>query len=182
MPEVNEVLAIATGRSKKRTKRFLEQNQQIALLELLVGKSGKGPRVPGAGLTGRWPELALIYAVPNGYYKSPGAAGRAKAEGLLKSVPDLVLPVARYPWHGLYLEGKFGNRPLREDQEAYVTSLVAQGYAALPWHTVQEGLDIVIRYLARPHWPEITEDARADALRWLQQPILSSDDIRGLAP
>lgn len=184
MSEVNEVLAIATGRSKKRSHRFLEQNQQIALLELLVGKSGKGPRVPGAGLTGRWPELALIYAVPNGYYKSPGAAGRAKAEGLLKSVPDLCLPVARFPFHGLYLEGKFGNRPLRDDQREYIDALISEGYAAVEWRDVQQGLDIILRYLAMPRYHEVTQlepgPLRFEALRHLQQPILSSHEVKEL--
>ena len=163
-------LEIATGAAKTR-KRFPEQDAQVALLEVLVGKCGKGPRVPGAGLTGKWPELGLIYAVPNGYAKSAGAAGRAKAEGLLPAVPDLVLPVARFPFHGLYLEGKVLGKYPDKLQREYMAALVEQGYAALVFRGVQEGVDGVLRYLARAPWTEPHANAVAEALQRLGVPI-----------
>ena len=181
----NEILDIALGRkTARRRKSFPEQDAQIALLELLIGPSGKGPRVPGAGLTGKWPELGLIYAVPNGYAKSPGAAGRAKAEGLLADVPDLVLPVARVPFYGLYLEGKVEGKSPGPGQCAYIAALVEQGYAALVFRGVQQGLDIVLRYLALPTFADPycgttrVADVRAAALSRLQQPIMASDRVR----
>ncbi len=176
---MNDVLALALGGKRKR-KSFPEQDAQIALLEVLVGKCGKGPRVRGLGLTAKWPELGLIYAVPNGYAKSAGAAGRAKAEGLLPAVPDLVLPVPRGPFHGLYLEGKVGGKYPDKLQRDYMAALTEQGYAALVFRGVQQGVDIVLRYmsLVPPSDPEMPyqgwrplADHRESVLLTLQQPI-----------
>ena len=41
------------------------------------------------------PALALLYAVPNGGDRHPATAARLRAEGVVKGVPDLVLPVPR---------------------------------------------------------------------------------------
>lgn len=56
--------------------------------------------------SGKWPELALLYHVPNEGKRSRTAGARMKAEGLKKGVPDLCLPVARGGCHGLYIELK----------------------------------------------------------------------------
>jgi len=54
----------------------------------------------------KWPELKLLYAIPNGYNKSMASAIKAKKEGLRAGIPDLCLPVARGPFIGLYIEMK----------------------------------------------------------------------------
>lgn len=45
--------------------------------------------------SGRFPELALLYHVPNGGSRKKAEAGRFRAEGVKAGVPDLCLPVAR---------------------------------------------------------------------------------------
>jgi hypothetical protein len=53
------------------------------------------------------PELAWLFAIPNGgYYLSPRAAGRLKAQGLKAGVPDTCLPVPRGRYAGLWIEMK----------------------------------------------------------------------------
>ena len=52
---------------------------------------------------GRYPELKLLYHVPNGGSRKKSEAGRFKAEGVKAGVPDLCLPVARGCSHGLYI-------------------------------------------------------------------------------
>jgi hypothetical protein len=96
----------------------------------------------------RWehlvPELALLFAIPNGAALagytgrrgkrySPQAA-KLKAEGLRPGVPDLFLPVARQGFHGMFIELKVGkNKPTRE-QVRLVDALAEQGYyAAVCW-------------------------------------------------
>ena len=54
----------------------------------------------------RRPELMLLYAVPNGGYRPPRTAAILKRTGVRPGVPDLCLPVARPPYHGLYIELK----------------------------------------------------------------------------
>lgn len=56
--------------------------------------------------SGRYPELKLLYAVPNGSHKSIPTAMKFKREGLKAGVPDIVLPVARGGYHSLYIEMK----------------------------------------------------------------------------
>ena len=48
-----------------------------------------------------FPELELLFHVPNGGARSKATAGRLKAEGVKPGVPDLCLPVPRGAYHGL---------------------------------------------------------------------------------
>lgn len=43
----------------------------------------------------KYPELALLYHIPNGGSRRKSEAGRFKAEGVKAGVPDLFLPAAR---------------------------------------------------------------------------------------
>ena len=52
----------------------------------------------------KYPELALLYHIPNGGSRRKSEAGRFKAEGVKAGVPDLFLPAARENFHGLYIE------------------------------------------------------------------------------
>lgn len=54
--------------------------------------------------SGKYPELNLLYHVPNGGSRHKAEAGRLRAEGVKAGVPDLCLPVARGQYHGLYIE------------------------------------------------------------------------------
>lgn len=80
---------------------------------------------------GRYPELALLYHIPNEGQRDPRVGARMMAEGLRKGVPDLCLPVARGGSHGLYIELKRtkGGR-VSPEQAAWIDSLLRQGYAA----------------------------------------------------
>lgn len=57
-------------------------------------------------LRGRFPELRLLYHVPNGGSRNRIEAARLQAQGVKAGVPDLCLPVARGKYHGLYIELK----------------------------------------------------------------------------
>ena len=81
--------------------------------------------------TRRIPELALLYAVPNGARTRISVAVKLKKEGLKSGVPDVVLPVARGPYHGLYIEMKKekGGKTSAE-QKWWIDRLTHQGYFA----------------------------------------------------
>lgn len=80
------------------------------------------------------PELARMFAVPNGGHRHAAVAAKLKAEGVRKGVPDIMLPVARHGFHGLFIElktpaenGKRAGRATKE-QLQWLTDLSDQGY------------------------------------------------------
>ena len=52
-----------------------------------------------------FPALKMLYAIPNGSYKSKQSARKFAAEGLKSGVPDICLPVpsADGKYHALYI-------------------------------------------------------------------------------
>lgn len=79
--------------------------------------------------SGNFPELALLYHVPNGGSRKKAEAGRFRAEGVKAGVPDLCLPVARGGYHGLYVEMKrLKGSKTSDEQKAWLSELAAQGY------------------------------------------------------
>lgn len=93
------------------------------------------------------PELRLMYAIPNGGHRHKATAGRLKAEGVKAGVPDVCLPVARGPWHGLYLEMKAGKNRPTEKQRAWLSALSAEGYATAVAYGFEEAQRTVSAYL-----------------------------------
>lgn len=71
-----------------------EDEEQIALMQW------------ASVMSGRYPELHLMYHIPNGGARSKPEAARFKAMGVKKGVPDIHLPVARGQHHSLYIELK----------------------------------------------------------------------------
>lgn len=74
------------------------------------------------------PELALLFAIPNGGKRSRAVAGKLKAEGVKAGIPDLCLPVARGKYHGLFIELKAKGGRMSESQFEWGRALSAQGY------------------------------------------------------
>lgn len=97
---------------------------------------------------GRFPELALMYHVPNGGSRSKAEAGRFKAEGVKSGVPDICLPVARGGYHGLYVELKRqrGGR-VSETQTAWMERLKAQGYCVALCFGWEPAAKAIMEYL-----------------------------------
>lgn len=54
-----------------------------------------------------YPDI-LIFAVPNGGYRTAATASSLRAEGQTAGVPDLIVPLARGNYSGLYIEMKNG--------------------------------------------------------------------------
>lgn len=81
---------------------------------------------------GRYPELRLMFHVPNGGGRSKAEAGRFKAEGVKAGVPDLFLPVPRGKYHGMFIEMKrrMGGR-LSPEQKVWIAELNERGYHAV---------------------------------------------------
>lgn len=102
-----------------------------------------------AGALPTWPELALLYAVPNGGKRSRKTAADLKAEGVKPGVPDYCLPVPRGGHHGLYLELKRlrGGR-VEPEQREWLAALVANGYRAEVARGWEQAWAVLRDYLA----------------------------------
>ena len=95
-----------------------------------------------------YPELRLLYHIPNGGSRNELEAVNLKKQGVRAGVPDLCLPVARGRYHGLYIELKRqkGGK-LSEDQKKWLDDLFAQGYLAVRCDGADEAIGILSNYL-----------------------------------
>ena len=96
----------------------------------------------------RWPELAMLFHIPNGGGRSKAEAGRFKAEGVKAGVPDLFLPAPRGEWHGLFIEMKRrkGGR-LSDAQKEMIPKLQAQGYRVEVCAGWEDAAEVLKNYL-----------------------------------
>lgn len=98
--------------------------------------------------TGKYPELALMYHIPNEGKRTRATGGRMRAEGLKKGVPDICLPVARGPYHGLYIELKREDGgKLSATQSEWLDGLDRQGYRAICCHGWERAAEEIQRYM-----------------------------------
>ena len=99
--------------------------------------------------TGMYPELKLLFHIPNGGSRNRIEAAHLKKLGVKAGVPDLFLPVARGAYHGLFIEMKRekGGR-VSEDQDAWLLALSSQGYATFVANGFEEARQMLEEYLA----------------------------------
>lgn len=103
-----------------------EHTEQCALFEWAAWNE---PRIP---------ELALLYAIPNGGARHPAVAAKLKAEGVKAGVLDTCLPIARRGYHSAWVEMKFGKNKLSAEQDRWARQLGAEGhYVGVCWSWVE---------------------------------------------
>jgi len=101
------------------------------------------------GCNGRYPGLALMYAIPNGGGRTKAEAGMLKAEGVLKGVPDLFLPAQIGSYGGLFIEMKrTQGGQISNAQKDMICKLKAQGYAVAVCHGADEAIEAIKNYYA----------------------------------
>ena len=101
--------------------------------------------------SGKWPELRLLYHVPNEGRRSMATGGRLRAEGLKSGVPDLCLPSAHGEYHGLYIEMKRtkGGRATPEQKE-WLEMLEEEGYKTEICNGADAAIKAIGTYLSMP--------------------------------
>lgn len=102
----------------------------------------------------RYPEaFKLIYHVPNGGHRHKLVAIKLKGQGVKAGVPDLVLPMARGGYFGLYIEFKAMppfDAAVSASQDAYIQALTDQGYLAVVCRGHIDALECLRAYLLQP--------------------------------
>lgn len=98
--------------------------------------------------SGIYPELRLMFHIPNGGLRSKSEAKRFKASGVKPGVPDVFLPVPRGGYYGLFVEMKRtrGGR-VSDEQRDYIEELTAQGYKCEVCRGWQKAAEVIEKYL-----------------------------------
>ena len=99
-------------------------------------------------VTKKYPELSLMFHIPNGGSRNVIEARNLKAQGVRAGVPDICLPVPRGKHHGLFIELKrrHGGR-VSDDQRGWIDALNRVGYLALVCHGFDEARKAILDYL-----------------------------------
>lgn len=121
---------------KSRNRRCAtEHAEQCALIQV-------------AGMHARsHPELALLFAVPNGGERRPLVAAKLRMEGVRRGVPDLLLPVRRGEHAGLAIEMKAMDGRASPEQREWLDLLRWQGWRAEVCHGWQSAWLVLRDYL-----------------------------------
>ena len=97
-----------------------------------------------------FPALKMLYAIPNGSYKSKQSARKFAAEGLKSGVPDICLPVpsADGKYHALYIElKKQKGGKVSEQQMEWIGALQFYSNFAVVCRGADEAIDTIMSYL-----------------------------------
>jgi hypothetical protein len=100
----------------------------------------------------RWPELGMLFAIPNGSARHPAVGAKLKAEGVKRGVPDICLPVPRRTgvdgfYAGAFLELKTQRGRLSPEQLAWLDRLHKQGYFCAVCYGVEQATETLEWYL-----------------------------------
>lgn len=105
----------------------------------------------------RCPDLRWLMAIPNGAklpyrYNRVGQryspeASKLKGEGLLKGAADMLLPVPRRGYHGLWIEMKYGKNTLSDEQQEFLEGMLGQGYLAVACWGADQAIETLREYL-----------------------------------
>ena len=103
-----------------------------------------------------YPELDLVFSVPNGAMMGGGRQGaiRAnilKAEGMRPGTPDLVIPSPRGGYFGMFLEMKTKKGKLSENQEQFIDQAKYYGYHCVVAYGADEAIEYLKEYLSQPY-------------------------------
>lgn len=95
----------------------------------------------------KYPELKLLYHIPNGGHRNKATAGRLKAAGVKRGVPDICLPVPKGNYAGLYIELKAGKNKTTSDQDYWLEALSKYGYYTTVCYGFEEAVNTITKYI-----------------------------------
>lgn len=108
-----------------------------------------------------WPELKYMFAIPNGMYTpNKRVAGRMRAMGMKRGVSDILLPVKRGEWSGLFLELKkrkteTAKGVVQPEQKEFGEFVVSQGFGFIVCYGFEQARDTILEYLSYIPIPKI---------------------------
>lgn len=97
-----------------------------------------------------WPELALLYHIPNGGTRDAIEGRHLKQQGVKPGVPDLFLAAPSGKYHGLFIEMKTDKGRASDAQRQWIERLKAVGYFAQVCHGWEAAVATLEWYLSLP--------------------------------
>lgn len=98
----------------------------------------------------RLPEVADLYAIPNGGFRHKSTAMRMRWTGARPGIPDLHLPVPRGPYASLYVEMKAMDGVLSPAQKGRIPRLERHGNKVIVAHGADKAIAGIEAYLRLP--------------------------------
>lgn len=96
----------------------------------------------------QYPELRLMFAVPNGGKRNIKEAINLRAAGVKAGVPDICLPIARHGYNCAWIEMKSGEGKQSECQRQWMYMLSENGGVYYLCRSFEEAKKVVIEYLS----------------------------------
>lgn len=93
------------------------------------------------------PELRWMFAIPNGGARHIAVAGKLKAEGVKRGVPDIFLPLARRGYHGLFIEMKSAKGRTSPEQRKWIDGLRLNGYVVAVCYGQDDARSLIEAYV-----------------------------------
>lgn len=94
-----------------------------------------------------WPELRLLFHIPNGGKRNAAEAAHLKRQGVKAGVPDVFLPCAKHGYNGVFIELKAGKNKPTPLQNEWLQELTAQGYKTAVCYGWQQAAELLQDYL-----------------------------------
>lgn len=93
-------------------------------------------------------ELKWLFHVPNGGERPGAVAKRLQLQGVKSGVSDLMLPLARGKYHGLWIELKRRDGgAVSQNQRDFIRDMIDAGYMAAVARGSDEAIRIITDYL-----------------------------------
>lgn len=88
-----------------------------------------------------------IAHIPNEGKRSKSYGARLKRMGLRKGFPDLIIPLVRGKYHGLFIEMKYNGGKTSTDQDDWLNRLASEGYACAVCYSAEDAIRLIEKYL-----------------------------------
>jgi len=96
----------------------------------------------------KYPELDVMFAIPNEGKRSGYTGAKHKAMGLKSGVPDIMLPLSKQGYHGLFIELKKDDKQkISPNQKKWMEKLSINGYKAVACFSWEEARKALIDYM-----------------------------------
>lgn len=120
-------------------RRDEEHEQQVVFFNRIRALAINEPRFAQAA--------RRTHAIPNGGGRSKREAGRLKAEGVVKGVPDIFCAMPQGSFHGLHIEMKSSKGRVSEEQETWLEESRELGYAGAVCRSADEAFEVWKAYV-----------------------------------
>lgn len=95
----------------------------------------------------KYPELKLMYHIPNERHCTPAQGKQLKLAGVRSGVPDLELPVPRGNYTGLHIEMKAPKGTVSDEQKWWLKELQEQGRMCAVCYGWEQAVQVLEGYL-----------------------------------